>query len=91
MLILKKLKKYLIHREKNESFSANLTLDNQRVAIVAARFNELIVSKLLGGATDCLIRHGLDAENITTAWVPGAFELPLAAQKLMQALESSQC
>lgn len=62
--------------------SANLTLDNQKVAIVAGRFNELIVSKLLGGATDCLIRHGLSSDNITTAWVPGAYELPLAAQKL---------
>ena len=60
----------------------NLTLSNQRVAIVSGRFNELIVNKLLGGAKDCLIRHGLNKDNITEAWVPGAFELPLAAQKL---------
>lgn len=60
----------------------NLTLSNQRVAIVSGRFNELIVSKLLGGAIDCLKRHGLSEDNIVEAWVPGAYELPLAAQKL---------
>lgn len=60
----------------------NLILDNQRVAIVGARFNELIVNKLYSGAKDCLIRHGLNEANITTTWVPGAYELPLAAQKL---------
>lgn len=61
----------------------NLILnDRQRVAIVAGRFNELIVSKLLAGAKDCLIRHGLSETSITEAWVPGAYELPLAAQKL---------
>lgn len=62
----------------------NLILSNQRVAIVAGRFNELITSKLVGGAKDCLVRHGLDAENIFEAWVPGAFEIPLAAQKLAE-------
>ena len=67
-----------------KDLSGKLTLDNQKIAIVAGRFNELIVSKLLGGAKDCLTRHGLSEENITTAWVPGAFELPYAAQKLAQ-------
>jgi 6,7-dimethyl-8-ribityllumazine synthase len=65
-----------------QKVEGNLTLNNQRVAIVAGRFNELIVSKLLGGAIDCLKRHGLDEDNIVEAWVPGAYELPLAAQKL---------
>jgi 6,7-dimethyl-8-ribityllumazine synthase len=60
----------------------NLILGNQRVAIVAGRFNELIVNKLMGGAVDCLKRHGLAEDKITTAWVPGAYELPFAAQKL---------
>lgn len=64
--------------------SGNLILSNQKVAIVTGRFNELITSKLLGGAKDCLIRHGLDEDNIYEAWVPGAFEIPLAAQKLAQ-------
>ena len=53
-----------------------------KVGIVASRFNEIIVNKLLGGAIDGLVRHGVDAENITAAWVPGAFELPLIAQKM---------
>jgi 6,7-dimethyl-8-ribityllumazine synthase len=61
-----------------------LTLGNQKVAIVSGRFNEFIVSKLLGGAKDCLIRHGAAESNIYEAWVPGAYELPLAAQKLAE-------
>lgn len=62
----------------------NFVLTNQKVAIVSARFNEFIVSKLYGGAIDCLTRHGLPQDNITSAWVPGAYELPLIAQKLAQ-------
>ncbi|MBR7040018.1 MAG: 6,7-dimethyl-8-ribityllumazine synthase [Oscillospiraceae bacterium] len=53
-----------------------------RVAIVASRFNEFIVNKLVGGAKDCLRRHGVADDDITLAWVPGAFEIPLAAKKL---------
>jgi len=60
----------------------NLILKDQKVAIVAGRFNEFIVNKLVGGATDCLTRHGLDESNIYETWVPGAFELPLIAKKL---------
>lgn len=52
------------------------------VGIVASRFNEFIVSKLLSGAVDGLIRHGVLDENITAAWVPGAFEIPLIADKM---------
>ena len=55
-----------------------------KVGIVAARFNEIIVNKLLGGAVDGLVRHGVEEENITAAWVPGAFEIPLTAQKMAQ-------
>jgi len=55
-----------------------------RFAIVAARFNEFIVSKLVAGAEDTLVRHGANTEDITLVWVPGAFEIPLAAQKLAQ-------
>jgi 6,7-dimethyl-8-ribityllumazine synthase len=53
-----------------------------KFAIVASRFNEFIVSKLLGGAIDCLQRHDTDPKAITEVWVPGAFEIPLAAKKL---------
>ena len=53
-----------------------------KVGIIASRFNEIIVNKLLGGAVDGLVRHGVEEENITAAWVPGAFEIPTAAQKM---------
>lgn len=56
--------------------------EGMKVAIVASRFNEIIVNKLLGGAVDGLVRHGVEEENITAAWVPGAFELPVIAAKL---------
>ena len=55
-----------------------------KFAIVASRFNEFIVSKLISGAEDTFVRHGVDTDDITLVWVPGAFELPLAAQKLAQ-------
>lgn len=59
-----------------------LTGEGIRIGIVCARFNEFIVSKLLGGCQDVLLRHGVDAGDITVAWVPGAFEIPLIAQKM---------
>lgn len=55
-----------------------------KVAVVVARFNEFITSKLLGGALDTLARHGVKEEDIAVAWVPGAFEIPLIAGKLAQ-------
>lgn len=55
-----------------------------KFAIVGARFNEFIVSKLISGAEDTLVRHGVDTDGITLVWVPGAFEIPIAAQKLAQ-------
>ena len=56
--------------------------EGMKVAIVASRFNEIITNKLLGGAVDGLVRHGMDEENITAVWVPGAFEIPVIAKKL---------
>ena len=53
-----------------------------KVGIVASRFNEFIVSKLVGGAVDGLVRHDVKDEDISVAWVPGAFEIPLAAKKM---------
>ncbi len=61
-----------------------LVADGIKVGIVASRFNEFIVSKLISGALDGLIRHDVKEEDITLAWVPGAFELPLTAQKMAQ-------
>jgi 6,7-dimethyl-8-ribityllumazine synthase len=54
----------------------------RRFAIVAARFNEVITAKLLTGAVDCLSSHDVDGDDLDVAWVPGAFELPLAARAL---------
>ena len=59
-----------------------LTAEGLRIGIVAARFNEFITNKLVSGAIDALTRHGALEENMTMAWVPGAFEIPLAAQKM---------
>ena len=56
--------------------------DGMKVGIVASRFNEIIVNKLLGGAVDGLVRHGVNEKNITAVWVPGAFEIPLIAEKM---------
>ena len=57
-----------------------------RIAVVVARFNDLVTSKLLSGCLDCLSRHGVDASptssQLDVAWVPGSFELPLVAQRL---------
>ncbi|MEY8390877.1 6,7-dimethyl-8-ribityllumazine synthase [Lachnospiraceae bacterium 45-W7] len=62
----------------------NVVANGAKVGIVASRFNELIVSKLVGGAQDALIRHGVKDDDITLAWVPGAFEIPLTAQKMAE-------
>ncbi|MBP3275578.1 6,7-dimethyl-8-ribityllumazine synthase [Kandleria sp.] len=58
--------------------------EGMKVGIVAARFNEIIVNKLLGGAIDGLVRHGVEDKNITAAWVPGAFEIPTIAKKMAE-------
>ncbi len=58
-----------------------LTVNNEKFCIIVARFNEFISSKLLSGAIDELMRHGVKEENIDILWVPGAFEIPLIAKK----------
>jgi 6,7-dimethyl-8-ribityllumazine synthase len=55
---------------------------DRQVALVAGRFNELVVSKLIEGARDALVRHGVDEGDLTLAWVPGAYEIPLVAGRL---------
>jgi 6,7-dimethyl-8-ribityllumazine synthase len=54
----------------------------RKVALVASRFNELVVSKLIEGARDGLVRHGVADDEVTLAWVPGAYEIPLVAGRL---------
>lgn len=63
-------------------FEGKLVSENIKVGIVAARFNEFIVSRLLSGCRDTLLRHGVREDDISVAWVPGAFEIPLIASKL---------
>ena len=64
------------------TFEGKLVAEGLRFAIVVGRFNEFIVSKLLGGALDGLKRHGVEENNIDVAWVPGAFEIPLIEMKM---------
>jgi 6,7-dimethyl-8-ribityllumazine synthase len=64
------------------NYQGQLRGDGLRVAIVAIRFNDFITERLLVGAKDGLLRHGVDESSITVAWAPGAFELPLVAQRL---------
>ncbi len=65
-------------------YEGKLVSEGIKVGVVCARFNEFIVSKLLSGCEDALLRHGVDDADISVAWVPGAFEIPLIASKLAQ-------
>ncbi len=75
-------------RQKGERvgkrFEGRLVGDGLRFAILVARFNDFITSKLYEGAMDGLVRHGVDPAAIDTAWVPGSFEIPVVARKLAQ-------
>jgi 6,7-dimethyl-8-ribityllumazine synthase len=66
------------------TIAGRLDATGLKIAVVAARFNDFIVNRLVDGAIDYLERHGLDRANITLVRVPGAFELPLVCQKLAQ-------
>ena len=63
-------------------YEGNLVANGIRVGVVCARFNEFIVSKLLSGCEDGLLRRGVRQEDIHVAWVPGAFEIPLVAARM---------
>lgn len=65
-----------------KTFEGKLVQEDIKIGIVAARFNEFIVSKLLSGALDGLRRHDVKEDNIHVAWVPGAFEIPLIASQM---------
>ena len=67
-----------------KTIEGKLIASKMKVGVVASRFNEFITGKLLGGAQDAFVRHGGNAEDLTVAWVPGAFEIPLVAQKMAQ-------
>lgn len=65
-----------------KTIEGQLDAKGLKVAIVASRFNDFIVDKLVGGAVDALVRHGASREDLTLVRIPGAFEMPLVAQKL---------
>ena len=65
-----------------KTVEGKVVAEGLKIGIVGARFNEFIVSKLIGGAHDGLVRHGVSEDNIDLAWVPGAFEIPLIASKM---------
>ena len=67
-----------------KTIEGKLIAEGLKVGIVVARFNEFIGSKLLGGAIDGLVRHGMNEDDIEVVWVPGAFEIPVMAQKMAQ-------
>jgi len=65
-----------------KTYEGNLIAEGLRFGIIIARFNEFIGGKLLAGAIDALIRHGVEENSIEITWVPGAFEIPLVAMKM---------
>jgi 6,7-dimethyl-8-ribityllumazine synthase len=65
-------------------FVGDLMAKDLHIAVVVARFNEMVTQPLLDGAVDCLKRHGVDMNHVNTYWVPGAFEIPVVAERLMQ-------
>ena len=67
-----------------KTIEGKLVAEGQRIGIVASRFNDFIVSHLISGAEDCFVRHGGDTDNLTLAYVPGAFEIPITAQKMAE-------
>lgn len=69
---------------KMNVLEGKLNGEGLKIALVASRFNEFITSKLIGGAEDCLKRHGVKDEDITLLWVPGAYEIPVIAKKLAE-------
>src|SRR5690348_12643753 len=65
-----------------QTFEGTLAATGLRFGVVVSRFNELVTRQLLNGARDCLRRHGADEDALVVAWVPGAWEIPLVAQRL---------
>lgn len=69
-------------KESMNTLEGKLVAEGLKIGIVAARFNEFITSKLIGGCMDGLVRHGINEDDVTLAWVPGAFEIPVIAKKM---------
>jgi 6,7-dimethyl-8-ribityllumazine synthase len=65
-----------------KEITGSLVSKGKKFAVVASRFNDFMTKELVAGCRDTLIRHGVEDNDITVAWVPGAFEIPIAAQKM---------
>ncbi len=66
-------------------FQGTPTGEGRRIAVIVSRFNEEVTTKLLDGAVECLVRHGVRLDDVDVVWVPGAWELPAAAERLLTA------
>ena len=78
------LKTGVCDHQRVNVYKGRLDASGLRVGIVVARFNELVSQRLLDGAVDTLLRHGADDEHLTVVWVPGSFEIPIAARTLAE-------
>ncbi len=67
-----------------KNYEGKFDANGKKIAIVASRFNDFFTSELMDGALDCLRRHGVNDDQIDTAWVPGGFEIPFAAKRFVQ-------
>lgn len=74
-----------------KTIEGNLDASKSKFGIVISRFNEIVSKGLLGGAEDCLRRHGAKEANIDVVWVPGAFEVPLVAKKIAKKYDAVIC
>ena len=72
------------NRKIMKRIEGNLSAAGQKIGIVASRFNDFIVNRLIGGAEDCFVRHGGNSDDLTLTFVPGAFEIPLVALKMAE-------
>jgi 6,7-dimethyl-8-ribityllumazine synthase len=70
---------------QHKTIEGNLVATGLQTIIIASRFNSFVVEKLVDGALDCLVRHGAEASHQTVLWVPGAWEIPLVAQRAIAA------
>ena len=73
-----------MNRNISKIYEGHLKAGGLKFGIVCSRFNDFLVAQLLDGAIDCIVRHGGTGENITVVWVPGAYEIPLAVDRLAQ-------
>ena len=72
----------MLDKQPKNVYEGQVNAKGLKFAIVCARFNEFFVARLLEGAVDCIVRHGGSAADVSVAWVPGSFEIPVVARKM---------